>query len=1622
MSLLTPTHPKKIGFPSGLILLLFLCFSLAHAQKITVNNTLSAQQLIQDHLVEGCVEVSNITSPVNGSINGFSSFGYFERGLSNFPFENGILLSTGNANSAGNSTNDNILNDGELNWGTDTDLEAALGISNTHNATTIEFDFTSISNVIQFNYILASEEYFGNFPCEYSDGFAFLIREAGSNDPYTNIALIPGTSIPVNTNTIHDEIVGFCAAENDTFFDGYSMGDTNYNGRTVVLTASANIIPNVQYHIKLVIADQTDENYDSAVFIQGNSFNPTVELGPDITTCADSYSLNGDIQNPLASYTWYRNGVILPGENNPTLDVGASGTYSVEILIPLGGDNCVITDELQVNLSSEQTATSLVDFELCDDVSGDQVETFDLSLKNTEAEATVPPGNYSVSYHVNTTEAQLGINPITAPVQNSSNPQTIFVRIEDLDSGCLAFTSFNLRVNPLPSVNSPGTVQYCDDSTADGSTAIELTELNGQITGGNSNYTVSYHYSPSDAETGENPIPSPYVNSLPSETLYIRVTDIDSGCHSTGSFVIEILEVPEIDPQTIPPLNACAPEGVGFGQFDLTGVIPDILAQLNDATISFHVTQEDAENNTNPIGDASNYENSTEEFQVVYIRVVDNNTGCHTVIPLELHVNILITGISDLEFYECDDDSADGIVDFDLEQLAVTIANGIEDLVVTFYETEDDMINQVNPVDQSVPYTVNSSPHSLFAHLYLPDCERNDEVILNINPPVILPPVEPIDYCDTDSDGFTSIVLQSFDDIITSGAGDLSVAYFLEEEDAQLDQNPLGGSYTNSSNPTIFYARAVHDITGCFDVLAFEVNVIPAPDIEQPSELIICDDNDDGFYTVDLEALIPEVVNDTSDLNISFHLSLEEADTGTNPIVETDAFNASSQVIYIRVENQLTTCYAIAEKSIIVNTLPVFVPISNFQNCETDGNQTAEFLFNEKDAEILNGQTGKEVLYFATEADAINRTNMIDKNNPYSNLSSPQTIFVRVENLTDPGCFGTSSFVLEVGSVPIFNPPTNFLVCDDISNDGISTFNLSEKIDEIASGSPEDLSLSFHISFDEADQALNAIENLNYTNIENPQQIYVRIENGTYCHAIAEFGLNVVQVPTVNMPSGLEACDSDYDGSTVFDLTVSEFEILDVRDDDIQIHYFESEADLSNNSNEISDPGNYENTSNPQTVYIQVINVISGCYAVLPLELSVNLPPEINQIPVIETCDNSDFIYDLDEATSILFNDTTGVDINYFSSLQDAESESDPLPNLYNYSSDNDVIYVRATNIATGCFRIQDFQLRVNPNPVAYDAPNLEACDDDFDFLLEFDLTQQNAMILNGQDPDALTVSYHELEEEAIEGSNLLEASAYLAFDGQTIYVRVENNDTGCYDINSFNIMVYRKPAVNIEDQVICLDNLPLVVSADTGFDTDTYSWSTGETTSEVIIEETGSYSVTVTSEDGCSTTSDFIVIESEQASIEITETIDFSDPNNVTITVSGIGDYLYILDDGEPQLSNVFEYVSLGYHLITVIDRNGCASVTTEVLVIDAPKFMTPNNDGYFDTWHIVGVETLPGTEITIFDRYGKQLAYLTSSSEGWDGKYNGQLMPANDYWFVANVVQGQQRFQVKGHFALRR
>tara|TARA_R110002111_G_C6007243_1_gene374129 strand:- start:13041 stop:17882 length:4842 start_codon:yes stop_codon:yes gene_type:complete len=1610
-------------FNRSLCLFIGLICSISYAQQVTVDNSVSPQDLIQNTLIQGCVEVSNISSPSNGSSIGIGSFGYFERAASNFPFENGIVLTTGNATSAGNGQNNTILNEGDATWLTDSDLETALGISGTVNATSIEFEFASISNQIQFNYILASEEYFGNFPCEYSDGFAFLIREAGTTDPYVNIALIPGTTTPVNTNTVHDDIVGFCAASNEEYFEGYNVGDTNYNGRTTVLSATATIQPNVQYQIKLVIADQTDKNYDSAVFIEGNSFDASVDLGEDFTTCASSTVLDGNIENTNATYSWFLNDVLIPSENQSTLTAAVSGNYRVEITLPLAGSSCVIEDDINITLSSTQTSDPITDFQLCDDLSGDGLEMFDLSTKDAEVLASVPSSSYAISYHYSNADAISNSNAITSAIQNTGNPQAIYVRIEDTVNGCLAFSTFNLIVNSLPIITNPTSLVVCDDQTADGSTAMDLNALkDNEITLSQTNLVVTYHSSASDAAAGVNAFTMPYTNTNSTEQLYVSVQNPETGCISTTSLNLSVIESPVInmDPHYI---DACDTDHNGYANFDLSSIIPEVLNGLTGVNVSFHTSIDEAVSGANPITDETNYGNIISEQQTIYIRVENGTSGCASTTPIELHTNLLLTAtiIEDVTVCDIGDDNSE---EFDFNDIEAGIVHELEDIEVEFYESENDRDNQTNPINKALPYNSQSNPQTIYITLESPTCFDVAEFDLILFPIVQFQSVVSLIVCDEDQDGFTATDLSTLDEDVTNGENGFSVKYFLTEQDAIDNTNALPNIYTNLTNPFTLYPRITFAQTGCFDYNSFEVTVLPAPESEKPLDIIICDADRDGFSPINLNHSIPNSILATPNRSVTFHNSLNDAELNENPIGNISNYAAQTEIVYMRVENTNTGCYAIEELDIIVNTLPFVGDLSNYVNelnfCEDNSDGIGEFIFENKDTEALSGQTGKEVSYYLNQTDADNKTNAIDKTSIYENISNPQQIYVRIDNITDESCYETSSFTIEVGTNPIYNEPTDWFVCDDSVVDGSVMHDFTSKIEEVSAGIPDIQTVKFFTSEDDAINNTNEIP-LQFTNTVNPQQIYVQIDNGTICQSITSFVVNVISTPNVAPADPLIECDDDTDGSLVFDLTDAEENILDVRQEDLEISYFESYEDSEANANEITNPNSYTNTSNPQTVYMKVTNTISNCYVALPIQLIVNQPPFINDFETYTVCASDTNTVDLTEINEIAVDVNFNVLFSYFTNEADAIANTNAIDTNYAYQSDFDMLFVRTEFSTTHCSTYYQFNLKVEPLPIANQPVNLMACDDDFDGILEFDLTQQNSSILGGQNPSLYTVTYHNTMLQANDNDYAINTD-YFAYDSEVIFARVENNNTGCYNITQFSTIVNPLPIIDIGNQVICLGNTPLLVSANTNNSNDTYLWSTGEISPEIEITDVGSYWVEVTSEFGCVNTQNFGVSESESATIETTEIVDFSDPNNITVTISGIGNYLYQLDDLEAQESNVFDNVPMGYHTVTIIDLNGCANETKEVLVVDIPKFFTPNNDGTNDTWHIVGIETLPGTIINVFNRYGKLMTQLSENTPGWNGIYNGEKMPTSDYWYVADVQRGSIAFQVKGHFTLKR
>ena len=199
---------------------------------------------------------------------------------SNLGLDSGIVLTTGRAVSvSGNagtnaSTNNGAPGDPQL---------ATLARSTTYDACRLEFDLIPKGDTVSFDYVFGSEEYNTSTCGPYNDAFAFFISGPGITGQQ-NIALVPGTNIPVAVNSINSGVPGSGSGTNianctsmgaGSPFTAYYVSNTGttitYRGFTTVLRASAPVQACSTYHLKITIADAGNGLFDSGVFIKAGS-------------------------------------------------------------------------------------------------------------------------------------------------------------------------------------------------------------------------------------------------------------------------------------------------------------------------------------------------------------------------------------------------------------------------------------------------------------------------------------------------------------------------------------------------------------------------------------------------------------------------------------------------------------------------------------------------------------------------------------------------------------------------------------------------------------------------------------------------------------------------------------------------------------------------------------------------------------------------------------------------------------------------------------------------------------------------------------------------------------------------------------------------------------------------------------------------------------------------------------------------------------------------------------------------------------------------------------------------------------------------------------------------------
>ncbi|WP_411895280.1 T9SS type B sorting domain-containing protein [Winogradskyella sp. A2] len=308
--------------------------------------------------------------------------------------------------------------------------------------------------------------------------------------------------------------------------------------------------------------------------------------------------------------------------------------------------------------------------------------------------------------------------------------------------------------------------------------------------------------------------------------------------------------------------------------------------------------------------------------------------------------------------------------------------------------------------------------------------------------------------------------------------------------------------------------------------------------------------------------------------------------------------------------------------------------------------------------------------------------------------------------------------------------------------------------------------------------------------------------------------------------------------------------------------------------------------------------------------------------------------------------------------------------------------------------------------------------------LTTFNLDTKIGEVMGTQDASVFSVLFFDSEENAIVGSNPLDL-IYDIIDFQTVHARIQNNfNPSCYDITSFNLQVLDRPDIIEEVTFYICEDESIVLTADAGF--DAYAWSTGDLTSSIELGIAGTYTVEIfknhntTLSIACSTTKVFNVIQSGLPTISDVQVEEWQRQNSIAVFTEGFGDYEFSLDNFIYQDSNVFSNLNFGDYIIYVRDKNGCGFATQAISILGYPKYFTPNSDGDNPFWSIKLPPDENDFEISIFDRYGKQLATLNATASVWDGTYNGKLMPTSDYWFI--LKRPSKNEMRTGHFTLKR
>ena len=1004
------------------------------------------------------------------------------------------------------------------------------------------------------------------------------------------------------------------------------------------------------------------------------------------------------------------------------------------------------------------------------------------------------------------------------------------------------------------------------------------------------------------------------------------------------------------------------------------------------------------------------YESGVTEFSSFEIRFISNST-----IPLAAgtgtfkfltnlsssisftHKNLLDSDPNkvSLKFYATcvpKDSDNDGVAD----QMDLDSDN---DSILDFYETQGVNFVALSNVDAN-----NDGIDDIFGNGITPANNDTDSVPNYLD-------------LDSDNDGIFDIIEAGSPGNSTNTNGDSNNTNFgvngLDDAlETSIDSGVINYTLADTDNDGIFnYIELDSDNDGCIDI-------IEAGYTDANGDGIVGDENPATFNT---GATLVGTVNSTSGYGVP---------NGNYIIAAPITINTQPQ--------DVTTC-ELQNATFTVDTNPV----NSYQwQLSTDGGTTFTNLAN-------------NTTYSGVNTITLLITGVTPSMNNYE--------YRVILNKNGNSCgFTSASGTLTTYALPVVTTPVTLVQCDN-DTDGISTFNLTEKNTFISANYLVETFTYFTSSAaaNTNNAALLIADPLAYTS--SNATVWVRVQNGNGCFSVVQLNLvvSITQLPPTFSRSlfvcddFIDAVNDDRDGISSFNFSsvTTAIQAQLPATSAYTINYYRNAADAlaefdtSGASLAITDITNYRNIGYPNTQQIWVrvdSNLDNACYGLGPyLTLTVEALPTaypVNATNTIRACDDDhDGIFGFDTSTleATILNGQTTASVRYFDA---SGNPLNPLPNPFVVNTSTSItvrVINNTTSTTTGaCFDEETIQFIVDDLPQVFPlAPNqLTFCDDeinpaDQDGILDINTTNILPTILQGQTGFDITFTLQD-------GTVLTSLPPTFTTGTQDVILTLTNPlNPSCPVSTTLNFVVNPVPNIELVGRELVCTNLPaFTVTFNAGILDGTppsdydFQWFLNgtpllnQTNYSITVNTEGIYSVEVTNANGCSRTKVIEVVASDIASIQNIEVVDLVDINTIEVIVTGSGDYVYSLDDEYSyQESNFFNNVPMGLHIVYIKDVNGCGVVQKLVSVLGIPKYFTPNGDGIHDTWNIKGANSqfYPKSIIYIFDRFGKLIQQIKPFGPGWDGMYNGNPAPSDDYWFDIKFDDGRS---AKGHFSLKR